>query len=132
MKSVKLIKLPFFEESDGDLTVAEGESEYIQFSVARVFNVRAHSGSIRGRHAHRKCTQLLICSNGAIKVYCDDNNTTLEYLLDKPNYGLLILPGVWSEQRYIEDNTVLTVLCDQKYREDDYIRDLVEFRSYTS
>jgi dTDP-4-dehydrorhamnose 3,5-epimerase-like enzyme len=89
--------------------------------------VRSQKGNIRGRHAHRQCSQLLICTNGSIEVKCDDGNTNELYVLDKPNFGLLIAPGVWAEQRYMEDNTILTVLCDRPFEEVDYLRNYEDF-----
>ncbi len=130
MKSVRLIEFDYYKESDGDLVVAEGCSDNVTFSIARVFNVRADKGCTRGRHAHRECTQLLVCTNGEIEVACDDGSQTVLYILNKVNYGLLIEPGIWAEQRYTKENTVLTVLCDQKYNESDYIRDREVFLKY--
>ena len=127
MKLVKLIELPYHKESNGDLVAVEGESNVIPFSIKRVFNVRAQKGNIRGRHAHRQCSQLLICTNGSIEVKCDDGSTNELYVLDKPNFGLLIAPGVWAEQRYMEDNTILTVLCDRPFEEVDYLRNYEDF-----
>ena len=68
MKSIRLVKFDYFKEIEGDLVVAEGNSDNVPFSIARAFNVRADKGGIRGRHAHHKCSQLLICVNGVIKV----------------------------------------------------------------
>ncbi len=127
MKLVKLIELPYHKENNGDLVAVEGESNVIPFSIKRFFNVRAQKGNIRGRHAHRQCSQLLICTNGSIEVKCDDGNTNELYVLDKPNFGLLIAPGVWAEQRYMEDNTILTVLCDRPFEEVDYLRNYEDF-----
>jgi hypothetical protein len=130
MKSIKLVKFDHHKVSDGDLVVAEGHSDNVPFSIARVFNTRADKGCTRGRHAHRECTQLLICTNGTIKVICDDGKQTSTHILDKANYGLLIEPGIWSEQRYMEENTVLTVLCNLPYDASDYIRDRENFLKY--
>ena len=132
MKLVKLIELPYHKENNGDLVVIEGENNVIPFSIKRVFNVRAQKGNIRGRHAHRHCSQLLICTNGAVKVRCDDTRTTEIYVLDKPNFGLLIPPGIWGYQKYIEDNTTLTVLCDRPYEEADYIRNYDDFKFFVN
>lgn len=129
MNLVQTIQLPHFTESNGDLVVLEDFSEISPFSIARVFNVRGFIGVIRGKHAHHNCTQLLICTNGAIEVLCDNNYETETYILDEPYKGLLISPGVWAEQKYLKENSVLTVLCDQLYDEKDYIRDYSEFRS---
>ena len=69
-----------------DLVVVEGD--IIPFNVSRVFTVRASKGSVRGQHAHRHCSQLLICTNGGIEVKCDDGRTTEKYVLDKANFAI--------------------------------------------
>jgi dTDP-4-dehydrorhamnose 3,5-epimerase-like enzyme len=130
VQSIRLVKFDYHKDKDGDLVVVEGSSSNMPFSIARVFNVRANKECIRGRHAHRECTQLLICTNGVIKVVCNDGKQTSTYILNKVNYGLLIKPGVWAEQHYMEENSVLTVLCDLLYDEDDYIRDYDIFLKY--
>ena len=129
MKLVKLIELPYHKENNGDLVVVEGE--IIPFSIKRVFNVRQQKGDIRGKHAHRHCSQLLICTNGAVEVKCDDSSTTEIYVLDKPNFGLFIPPGIWADQKYIENNTILTVLCDRPFEEADYLRNYEDFKLFS-
>jgi len=47
--------------------------------------------------------------------------------LDKPNFGLLISPGIWAEQKYKENNTILTVICDRPFEEADYLRSYDDF-----
>jgi len=130
MKSIKLINFDHYKEINGDLVVAEGCSDNVPFSIARVFNVRSDKWSIRGKHAHCECTQLMICTNGSVKVTCDDGKQTSVYILDKANYGLLIEPGIWAEQKYMEENSMLTVLCSHPYDESDYIRDYKDFLKY--
>ena len=129
MKLVKLIEFSYFKETNGDLVIVEGD--IIPFNMSRVFTVRASKGSVRGEHAHRHCSQLLICTNGAVEVKCDDTRTTEIYALDKPNFGLFIPPGIWADQKYIEDNTTLTVLCDRPYEEADYIRNYDDFKVFS-
>ncbi len=126
-KLVNLIKLPSYKEDKNTLVIAEGSGPEVPFIISRVFNVQASMGSIRGKHAHRHCTQLLICTIGSIEVTCDNGVNSEKYILDKSNYGLIISPGVWSEQKYLEENTVLTVLCDRPYEEEDYICNYEEF-----
>ena len=130
MDSVKLIKLPQFENDLGDLVVFESQTEKIPFKIKRVFNVRSPKNCLRGQHAHKECNQLLICANGAIEVKCDNGFKVSKYSLDESNLGLLIPAGVWSEQKYLENNSILTVLCDQKYSEDDYLRDYKLFLAF--
>jgi len=127
---VKVVELPFYLEDDSSLVVAEGSGSEVPFVVARVFNVQAKLGVTRGKHAHILCNQLLICANGSIEVSCDDGVSIEKYILDKPNTGLMINSGVWAEQTYLEDNTVLTVLCDRPYEKNDYMCEYEEFKTY--
>jgi dTDP-4-dehydrorhamnose 3,5-epimerase-like enzyme len=130
MKLVKLIEFPFFEEDDGNLTVFEEGASSIPFLFKRVFHVSSRKGSVRGNHAHIKCSQLLICTSGAIEVKCDDFFTKKIYKLDRPSIGLLILPGVWANETYLKDNTNLTVICDRLYEKDDYINNYNDFKVF--
>ena len=132
MESVQLIQFPFFKEDNGELSVFEQNPKAIPFQIKRIFNVRADKGSIRGQHAHRLCSQMLICSNGSIEVFCDDSSNQEVFLLDNPNFGLLIPPGVWAEQRYVLNNTTMTVICDRLYEAEDYISDYELFKDFVS
>ena len=130
MNSVKLIQFPIYEESNGELSVFEQNIEAIPFSIKRIFNVRSDKGSVRGMHAHRLCSQILICSNGSIEVICDDSFHQKIFLLDKPNLGLLVPPGIWAEQKYIQQNSSMTVVCDRLYESGDYISDYDQFKEF--
>ena len=132
MESVQLIQFPVFKEDNGELSVFEQNSKAIPFQIERIFNVRSDKGSVRGQHAHYLCSQLLICSNGSIEVTCDDSLNKKVFLLDRPNYGLLVPPGIWAEQRYIKDNTTMTVICDRPYEAEDYISDYELFQELVS
>ena len=37
--------------------------------------------------------------------------------------ALLIPPGIWAQQTYTVENSILTVLCDRIYEAEDYIRE---------
>ena len=128
ISSIILIDLPHFSREDGDLVVME--TGVVPFSIARVFSVRAKHNAVRGDHAHRQCIQLLICASGCVEVLCDDGTETATYVLDSPSQGLLVPAGIWARQTYKQENSVLTVLCDRGYEEEDYIRDYSEFSAY--
>ena len=132
MKSVKLIEFPTFKEDNGELSVFEYGNQFVPFSIKRIFNVRSEKGSVRGKHAHRLCSQLLICSNGAVEVLCDDSVSQHVFMLDQPNYGLLVPPGIWAEEKYIEHNSTMTVICDRIYEAEDYISDYQLFKDFAS
>ncbi len=104
----------------------------IPFPIARVFTINAKAGVIGGQHAHRRCSQLLICLEGAVEVVSriDGSGQVRSDRLDRPHQGVLIPPGIWAEQRYLADPTVLMVLCDQGYDADDYVRDFAAFEAF--
>ena len=131
MELVKLLEFPIFEEDSGELVVFEENISVIPFSIKRIFNVRSEKGSVRGKHSHRLCSQILICSNGSIEVTCDDSIIRETYILAKPNYGLLVSPGIWAAQKYMKHNT-MTVICDRPYEGEDYISDYADFRVFAS
>ena len=132
MESVQLIQFPVFKEDNGELSVFEHNSKAIPFQIERIFNVRSDKGSLRGQHAHHLCSQLLICSNGSIEVTCDDSLNKKVFLLDRPNYGLLVPPAIWAEQNYLENNSSMTVICDRPYEAKDYISNYKLFKEFVS
>ena len=122
LSQIKLIDLPHHFEENGDLIVME-KFKNVPFEIQRVFVVRAPKGAIRGQHSHIKCTQLLTCPSGIIDVQCDDGKNKLYFTLNHPNMALLIPPGIWAQQTYTVENSILTVLCDRIYEAEDYIRE---------
>ncbi len=128
ISAVILIELPWYREDRDDVVVME--TPHVPFSIVRVFTVRAPAGEIRGQHAHKFCAQLLTCPTGKVEVLCDDGFDTETYILDQPNFGLLVPPGIWAQQTYQESSSVLTVLCNRPYEPEDYIRDYGEFKVY--
>jgi dTDP-4-dehydrorhamnose 3,5-epimerase-like enzyme len=129
MPKVASIRFQKYEEDNGFLCVYES-GQLVPFEIKRVFSVSAKKGDVRGDHAHRKCTQLLVCTSGKIHVACDDGSAKSEHLLDGMEAGLLIPPGIWSTQEYLVEGTVLMVLCDRGYEATDYIRDYNDFKSF--
>ena len=105
-----LVKLPHHFENNGDHIVMEGLVND-PFDIARVLVVRAPKDAIRGQHCHKACTQFLSCPRGIFEVKCTDGT---------------VIQGANSRTK---DGT-LTVLCDQVYKSEDYIRDYEEFLTY--
>jgi dTDP-4-dehydrorhamnose 3,5-epimerase-like enzyme len=129
LESLKLILLPHHSEENGDLVVMENQKG-IPFDIKRVFVVRAPQFAIRGQHSHIDCTQFLTCPTGRILVTCDDGSKTKTFVLDTPKFGLLIPPGIWAQQDYLTDNSILTVLCDREYDAKDYIRNYDDYLKF--
>ena len=127
------INFPVFFDPNGVLTVFDGTGKIgVPFPIARIFTVVADGGSIRGKHAHYRCSQLLVCLSGQILVRCFDGMNTEEVQLEGNGQGILIPPGIWASQEYQKDNSMLMALCDRGYEEEDYIRDYQIFIKYKS
>jgi len=129
LKKPSLINFPLHSNDNGILCVYE-TGKYVPFEIKRVFTVSAKTDEIRGNHAHKECTQLLVAVSGRIKVICNDGINITEYRLENMRLGLLIPPGIWAHEEYLEDDSVLMVFCDHGYEESDYIRDYNKFKTY--
>lgn len=131
MNVATAIKFPRYIDPNGDLCVYECGRQ-VPFGIQRVFTVSAVSGDMRGDHAHKQCTQLLVCVSGCIKVYCDNGAVETCHRLDSMHVGLLIPPGIWAREEYLTDGAVLMVFCNHNYDENDYIRDYEVFKTFVA
>ena len=133
VNELRLMELPLYSGNNkrGEIVVVEGEVQ-VPFSIKRIFTLRAPTNTVRGGHAHRGCSQFMICTQGVIEINCDDGREQRSFLLDRGNVGLLLPPNMWSTQRFCRKNSVLLVVCDQPYEEQDYIRDYTEFLAWRS
>ncbi len=125
----RLVDLPRHARADGEVIVAETAAQ-VPFRIERMFALAAPAGAKRGRHAHRLCSQFMICVSGAVDVVCEDGSSKRTFTLDRPNEALLVPPGLWNTVVFRRSDSVLVVLCDRVYEADDYIRDYAEFLSF--
>jgi len=118
--------------ADDRLVVPYEAERVVPFAIRRVFTVQARrAGLVGGRHAHRICQQLLVCVHGACEVICAaELDQRRSFMLDRADQGLWIPASIWAEQRYLTDDTVLMVLCDQLYDAGDYLRDPEAYTRY--
>lgn len=125
--NVKLFELPRVTDIRGSLTVGEFERS-IPFIAKRYFMVfDVPSVETRGEHAHRECHQFLICVRGSVSVVADDGHKRREFVLDRPDLGLHLLPMVWGIQYKYSPDALLLVFASHYYDSSDYIRDYDEF-----
>jgi dTDP-4-dehydrorhamnose 3,5-epimerase-like enzyme len=114
-------------DDDCVLVIAEAK-KHVPFEMRRIFFVTGvAAGQTRGRHAHRRCHQLLVCPAGAVSVRLTDGSASRTVELDTPQKALHIPPGLWAEQIYRDPATLLLVLCDRVYEAEDYIRGMEAF-----
>jgi UDP-2-acetamido-3-amino-2,3-dideoxy-glucuronate N-acetyltransferase len=123
VRGVTLHRIPAFEDIRGHLIAMEIAKE-LPFSPARFFVVHnVPSGEVRGEHAHRACHQFLICLKGRVHVLVDDGSNRQEIVLDGPELGVHIPPGIWGTQYRYSEDAALLVFASHPYDADDYIRD---------
>lgn len=123
------MNVPNHLDRQGYLVAFDGAADF-QLNIRRVFVVSGYAGAVRGKHAHRDLTQILVCVSGMCRVVCDDGQSKREVLLDRPDVALRIPNHIWAEQYYLHENTVVMVLCDFPYDENDYIRNYDDFLAF--
>jgi dTDP-4-dehydrorhamnose 3,5-epimerase-like enzyme len=125
----QLIELPVVKEPRGNLAIIE--KEVIPFVMQRVyFLYDVQSGSESGGHAHKTLQQLLKATSGSFDVVLHDGKQETIVTLNRPNVGLLILPGIWREIRNFSSGSVCLVVASDVYEEEDYIREFDSFLLY--
>ncbi len=113
----------------GNLTVLQCNEH--NYDVKRVFYLYdIPSGTERGGHAHRSLYQLIIAASGSFDVILDDGQSRKTVYLNRPDYGLLVVPGIWNELSNFSSGAICLVLASDKYSPASYIRDYKEFKEF--
>ena len=128
VRGVRLFEMPCsVDPNRGRLTVAE-VPHGLPFSPQRCFLIfGVPTGQTRGQHAHRTCSQFLLCTHGECRLLVDDGTQQAEFHLDRPTLGVLVPPLIWSTLRLHSADSVLLVLASVPYEEEDYIHDYADF-----
>ena len=81
----------------GNITVIENRKS-IPFDIKRIYYLYdIPGGEKRGGHAHKELRQLIVAASGSFTVLLDDGINKKIVHLNRPNYGLLVVPGIWRE-----------------------------------
>lgn len=126
MQVVKYMFQPHGDER-GQLVSLE-EFNDIPFRIKRVYYMYdTVSDVVRGRHAHKKLQQILVCVHGSCKIKLDNGKEKKVVALEKPYEGLFVSNNMWREMYDFSEDAVLMVFASELYDEADYIRDYDEF-----
>lgn len=125
-----LLHLKQIGDRSGHITAVNNNLE-IPFNVKRVFYLYdIPGGESRGAHAHKECHQFLVAASGSFEVLLDDGLTKRQVLLNRPDLGLHIPPGIWAAEINFSSGSICLVLASHEYNEADYIREYDEYLKY--
>lgn len=129
MQTVKYTFQPHGDER-GQLIALE-EFNDIPFRIKRVYYMyETVKGVVRGKHAHKKLEQILVCVHGSCKIRLDNGKEKKIVVLEKPYEGLYVANNMWREMFDFSPDAVLMVFASEIYDESDYIRDYDEFLKF--
>lgn len=114
----------------GNITIVEGVKN-IPFEIKRIYYLYdIPGGEARGGHAHKELKQLIVAASGSFSVLLNDGTNKKVVTLNRPDYGLLVVPGIWRELFEFSSGSVCLVLASHKYDEADYIREYSQLKTY--
>lgn len=114
----------------GNITIVEGQTN-IPFDIRRIYYLYdIPGGEDRGGHAHKELYQLIVAASGSFNVLLDDGQNKKIVMLNRPDYGLLVVPGIWRELFEFSSGAICLVLASNKYEKEDYIRQYDEFINF--
>ena len=123
----QIISLPKISEPRGNLTFVESGNQ-IPFDIQRVYYLYdVPGGAERGGHAHKALQQLIIAMSGSFDVVLDDGAYKKRVHLNRSYSGLYVCPMIWRELDNFSSGSVCMVLASNKYDEEDYYREYVDF-----
>lgn len=123
-----VVQLPMIHNRAGNITIVQNGDPQT-FDVKRIYYLYdVPGGSERGGHAHRNLYQLIIAASGSFDVILDDGHNKKIVQLNRPNFGLVVVPGIWREIVNFSSGAICLVLASEKYSEEDYLRSYEEFK----
>ena len=125
-----ILEIDKHHHEKGNISVIENGIT-VPFDVKRVYYLYdVPGGESRGGHAHKELHQLIVAASGSFSITIDDGNVKRKFLLNHPNQGLLVVPGIWRELDDFSSGSVCLVLASDIYEVSDYIRDYDEFKTF--
>lgn len=128
MQKPRIINLPKFLDSRGNLSFVEQEN-HIPFKICRTYWLYdVPGGEARGGHAYRENEEFIVAMSGSFDVHLDDGKEKNTFHLNRSYYGLYVPKGLWREMDNFSTNSVALVLASTRYDVNDYIREYGEFK----
>lgn len=126
VQDCNIINIPTFTDERGAISVMDKE---LPFQVRRVFWLHhIADGKYRGEHALLDSTEIIVAVHGSFVVDLDDTINKTSVLLDSPDNGLVIRPGIWFRTHSYKNDGVSLILAEEEYARDKYTYDYEEFK----
>lgn len=127
IKDCRIITLKKHHHANGNLTAVNNGVE-LPFELRRTFYIYdVPGGAERGGHSHYTCQEFIIAISGSFDVTVDDGNDKYTFTLNRPNQGLLVVPGIWRTLQNFSSGSVCLALASHHFDENDYVRDYHNF-----
>ena len=127
VNDVKLIDLPKFLDTRGNLSFAENHKQ-VPFEIKRTYWLYdVPGGECRGGHAYKENEEFIIALSGAFDVMVDDGKEKKIFTLNRSYFGLYVPKGLWREMNNFSTNSLALEFSSTKYNAADYIREYDEF-----
>lgn len=126
VRDCSLVDVPSFADDRGVISVMDRE---LPFGVKRIFWLHhIAEGKDRGAHALIDSTEIIVAVHGSFVVELDDAVNKTDVLLDSPERGLIIRPGIWFRTHSYKNDGVTLVIAEDEYTRDRYTYDYEEFK----
>lgn len=123
-----VVELTKIHNPAGNITFIQSGGN-LPFDIKRVYYLYdVPGGSERGGHAHKSLYQLIVAASGSFEVILDDGSNKKIVYLNRPNFGLMVIPGIWRELVNFSSGAICLVLASEKYDENDYFRDYSSYK----
>ena len=125
---MNLEKFKSYTDERGKLNVAQLDELSRDFSIKRVFWITdVPEGAIRGEHANRECTELLVAARGSVSLWLTDGKEEWTVTLSEPSQGLYIPPMVWCRLYDFSSDATILCMADREYEPEHYLNDYQQF-----
>lgn len=122
-----LLNFKVHGDNTGNLVALEKDVN-LPFEIKRVYYIWGTAEKVvRGKHAHRKLEQVIVCISGSCDFVLDNGKERVTVHLNSPSQGLYIKHNIWREFTNFSPDCVVMVLASEHYDEADYIRNYETF-----
>lgn len=130
IEEIKIIELPKILDPRGNLSFLE-TGNHIPFEIKRTYWIYdVPGGEIRGGHAFKEQNEFIIVLSGSLDVIVYDGEKKKKFSLNRSYYGLFIPNRLWRYMENFATNTLALVVSSTSYDENDYIRDIEQYKQF--